>query len=310
MVVHHDPVPSHIRYRGKYGMPSSNASLILLDTPRIKVGKPRGAHPDKRLTAIAVRNQKKPGRYADGNGLYLVVDDSGAKRWILRTVIMGKRSEMGLGSVRLVSLAEAREEATRLRRQARDGGNPLLERRRSRVGVPTFKEAAVQVHAAHAATFKNERHKAQWLASLENDVFPVFGDLPVDQVRTSDVLRALSPIWTTKPETARRLRQRIKMILDWARAAGHRSGDNPVAGITMVLPKVKYKTGHHPSLPYAELPTFIQALRSVGGNEVSRLAFEFMILTAVRTSEALGARWEEIDFNATTWTIPGQRIKA
>src|SRR5688500_9424557 len=133
----------------------------MLDTPRSKAARP---HPDKALTAVHVRNVKKPGKYADGNGLYLVVDPSGAKRWMLRTVILGKRCDLGLGSVRLVSLAEAREEAVRIRRKARDGEDPLAERRRATLVVPTFKEAAEIVHKAHAATFKNEKHKAQWLA--------------------------------------------------------------------------------------------------------------------------------------------------
>src|SRR5688572_26135 len=245
----------------------------MLDTVRIKVGKPRGAHPDKRLTAVHVRNIKKSGRYADGNGLYLFVDDSGAKRWLLRTVVAGKRRDIGLGSVRLVSLAEARDEATRLRRLARRGENPLLERRRARGGVLTFKQAAEQVHAAHAPTFRNEKHKIQWLASLEADVFPVFGDMPVDQVQTSDVLRALTPIWTTKPETAQRLRQRIKAICNWARAAGHRSGDTPVDGITMVLPKVRKKAEHHAALSHAQLPAFLESLRAADGSDVVKLAF-------------------------------------
>src|SRR5688572_26500756 len=123
---------------------------MALDTPHVNVAKPRGPHPDRRLTAVHVRNMRRPGRYADGNGLYLFVDDSGAKRWILRTVIAHKRHDIGLGSVQLVSLADAREEAARLRRMARAGGNPLAERRRASVNVPTFKEAAVQVHASHA----------------------------------------------------------------------------------------------------------------------------------------------------------------
>jgi hypothetical protein len=141
-------------------MLSSTDGPIALDTPRIKVTKPRGRHPDKRLTAVTVRNLKRPGRYADGNGLYLVVDHSGAKRWILRTVIARRRCDIGLGSVHLVSLAEAREEATKLRRQARRGEDPLAERRRASQAIPTFRDVARKVHAAHAATFKNERHKA------------------------------------------------------------------------------------------------------------------------------------------------------
>ncbi|HEX2460920.1 MAG TPA: Arm DNA-binding domain-containing protein, partial [Vicinamibacterales bacterium] len=195
-----------------------------LDTGRVNVGKPRGPHPDKRLTAVRVRNLKEPGRYADGNGLYLFVDDSGAKRWLLRTAIAGKRCDIGLGSLQLVSLGDAREEAAQLRRIARAGGDPLAERRRARVTVPTFKEAARKVHEAHAATFRNAKHRAQWLASLEADVFPVFGERPVNAIESGDVLKALSPIWTTKPETARRLKQRIRVVLDWSKASGYRSG--------------------------------------------------------------------------------------
>jgi hypothetical protein len=136
-----------------------------LDTSRVKVRKPRGKHPEKRLTAVQIRHLRKPGRYADGNGLYLFVDDSLAKRWILRTVVAGKRRDIGLGSTTLVSLAEAREEAGRLRKMARRGEDPLAERRRERVTVPTFEEAAKKVHASHASAFRNEKHKAQWLAS-------------------------------------------------------------------------------------------------------------------------------------------------
>jgi integrase len=291
-------------------MLSSTDDAIALDTPRIKFTKPRGQHPDKRLTAVTVRNLKRPGRYADGNGLYLVVDHSGAKRWMLRTVIAHRRRDIGLGSVRLVSLAEAREEATKLRRQARRGEDPLAERRRASQAIPTFRDAAQQVHAAHAATFKNERHKAQWIASLEANVFPALGDLRVSTIQPSDVLRALSPIWTTKPETARRVKQRIKVVLDWAQASGYRSGDNPVDGITKVLPKVRHGGTHHAALPYAQVPQFLEALRNVEGHESTKLAFEFLILTATRTSEVLGARWEEIDRVTKTWTIPGARIKA
>ena len=281
-----------------------------LDTARIKVGKPRGRHPEKRLNAVQIRHLRKPGRYADGNGLYLFVDDSLAKRWILRTVVAGKRCDIGLGSTALVSLAEAREEAARLRRMARRGEDPLAERRRERLTVPTFEEAAKKVHVSHASAFRNEKHKAQWLASLKADVFPVFGKRPVDKIGSGDVLKALSPIWTTKPETARRLKQRIRVVMDWAKASGFRAGDNPVDGITKVLPKMRAVASHHAALPYAQVPSFIQTLRSSDASESVKLAFEFLILTAARTSEAIGARWEEIDKEAKTWTIPASRIKA
>ena len=274
------------------------------------MSKPRGCHPDRRFTSAHVRALKKPGRYADGNGLYLFVEDSGAKRWILRTVVRGRRRDIGLGSARLVPLADAREEAIRLRRLARAGGDPLATRRRERRAVPTFKEAATTVHAAHATTFRNARHKAQWIASLKADVFPLIGDRPVDAIDSADILKVLSPIWTKKPETARRLKQRLKVVFEWAKASGHRTGDNPVDGITEVLPRARQASVHHAALPYAEVPTFVQVLREANAGEATRLGFEFLILTAARTSEVIGARWEEIDLARQTWTIPASRIKA
>jgi integrase len=281
-----------------------------LDTVRIKVGKPRGRHPEKRLTAVHIRNTKRPGRYADGNGLYLFVDDSGAKRWLLRTVVAGKRCDIGLGSVQLVSLANARDEAQRLRALARKGLDVLAERRQQHRVIPTFEQAAREVHKQHSLAFRNTKHRAQWLASLEADIFPVFGDRRVDAVQSGDVLKALSPIWTTKPETARRLKQRMKVVFDWAKASGFRSGDNPADGVTKGLPKVRQARTHHAALPYAQLPIFLIQLREAEAGESAKLAFEFLILTAARTGEVVGARWEEIDEMAKTWTIPASRMKA
>ncbi len=272
--------------------------------------KPRGPHPQQRLTALRVRNIKDAGRYADGNGLYLVVDPSSARRWILRTIIRGRRRDIGLGSTQLVPLADARVEASRLRRLARTGGDPLHERRRERRKMLTFKEAAKLVHESHASTFKNPKHRAQWLASLETDVFPVFGDRDVDSIEPHDVLKALTPIWTAKPETARRLMQRIKSVLDWAKASGYRSGDNAVDGVSKVLPKVRQTARHHAALPYRDVPIFIQDLRKLNTGDSVKLAFELLILTAARTSEVLQARWTEIDEDEATWTIPAERIKA
>jgi integrase len=265
-----------------------------------------------RLTALRLRAVKEPGRYGDGNGLYLVVDPSGAKRWMLRVVVHGKRCDIGLGSAALTSLAEARDEAARLRKIARSGGDPLAERRREQQTIPTFKAAATQVHADHSKTFRNPKHRAQWLRSLENDVFPIIGDRLVDTLTSADVLKVLAPIWTTKPETARRLKQRIKVVLDWASVAGHRPAElaNPVSGITRGLPKHKGEKTHHPALPYREVPVFVETLREADANEMTKLAFEFLILTAARTSEVIGARWAEIDREAHVWRIPASRIKA
>lgn len=282
-----------------------------VDAQRIKVQrKPLGAHPDKRLNAVRVKSLRTPGRYADGNGLYLFVDDSGAQRWMLRTVVQGKRRDIGLGSLRLVSLAEARVAAADLRRVARDGGDPLAERRRSSVGVPTFKDAAKAVHAKHAATFRNVKHRADWLSSLEMYAFPHFGDRRIDTITSADALKALGEIWTSRPETARRVLQRLRTIFDWAKASGFRSGDNPVEGVVRVLPRHKGDKVHHAALSYRHVPAFLKALHETAAGEPTKLAFEFLILTSARTSEVIGARWEEIDIDAKTWTIPGDRIKA
>ena len=265
-----------------------------------------------RLTALRVKTIKEPGRYSDGNGLYLVVDLGGSRRWMLRVVARGKRCDLGLGSAALVSLIEARDEAVRLRKIARTGGDPVAERRRQRKAVPTFKAAATQVHADHSKPFRNKKHKAQWLKSLENDVFPTIGDLAVDSITSNDVLKVLSPIWLEKPETARRLKQRMKAVFEWASVAGHRPSElaNPVDGVTRALPRHKPSNTHHPALSYVEVPAFVATLRDASANDVTKLALEFLILTASRTSEVIGARWSEIDRQAKVWTIPGPRIKA
>lgn len=271
--------------------------------------KTTGSHPDKALSPAKVRSITDPGRYADGNGLYLVVDPSGAKRWLLRVVVRGKRTDIGLGGLRLVSQAEAREEAGRLRKIARAGGDPLAERRAARLATLTFEVAAEQVHAAHKVSWKNPKHAAQWINTLTTYALPFFGKKQVDQVDSSDVLKALNPIWISKPETARRVLQRIRTVFDWAKASGHRSGDNPVDGVSKVLPKQNAVGSHHAALPYAKASQFIKKLRTVDAGASSRLALEFMILTAVRTSEVLGAKWGEIDLKKKTWTIPAERMK-
>src|SRR4051812_33431376 len=161
---------------------------------------PTRKHPHKALSALRVNSLSAPGRYADGNGLYLVVDPSGAKRWVLRTVVQGKRRDMGLGGLSLVSLAEAREKAMTFRKVAREGGDPLAERRKARVLIPTFAEATQQVHAEHKASWKNPKHAQQWLNTLNQYAVPLIGNRRVDQIATPDILNVLSPIWLTKPE--------------------------------------------------------------------------------------------------------------
>ena len=271
----------------------------------------RSRHPQKALTSRAVQTasaEDRARRIADGGGLYLLVAPGGSKSWVLRTVVAGKRSDIGLGSAALVSLAEAREEALRLRKIARAGGDPLAERRHERRAVPSFEVAARQVHVSHAAAFRSEKHRKQWVSSL-SVVFSAFGTKRVDAVTSADVLSALSPQWLVRPETARRVLQRLRVIFDWCKAQGFRSGDNPTEGLTKVLPKHRAAKAHHAALPYPEVPAFVRALRESYINDTVKLSFELTILCATRTSESLRVTWSEVDLPTKTWTIPGVRMK-
>lgn len=268
-----------------------------------------GRHPEKALTAVQVRSFKEPGRYADGNGLYLEVDASGARRWLLRIIVQGRRRDIGLGGASIVTLSEAREKASAFRKIARDGGDPLAERRKAKLTVPTFAEAAETVHGEHKASWDNGKHVAQWITTLRTYVNPQIGTKPVDQIDTPDILKVLSPIWLTKPETARRVRQRIGAVLNWAKAAGFRTGDNPVEGVTKGLPKQQGEVEHHAALAFAQVPDFMKRLRTADATTVGGLAFQLLILTALRTSEVLCARWEEIDEANAIWIIPPERMK-
>ena len=187
--------------------------------------KPKGRHPDRALTAIKVKALSVAGRYADGNGLYLMVDPSGAKRWVLRTVFSVAVATWVLEGAQLVSLAEAREKAVELRKVARAGGDPVADK--ARAFVPTFEEAARTAHGEHVPAWKNGKHTAQWLNTLAEYAFPTIGNRRVNEIETPEVRRVLSPIWLSKPETARRVKQRMGTVLDWAKAAGYRSGTIP-----------------------------------------------------------------------------------
>ena len=271
-------------------------------------GKAKGAHPDKKLTAVFVK-KASPGRHADGGGLYLVVDPSGARRWLLRIVAQGKRRDIGLGGVQTVPLADAREKARHLRAIARDGGNPLAERDKDRGAALTFEAATRKFHAEQIKPHaKNGKHVAQWLATMEGHAFPIMGAKPVDAVDQSDVLRALTPIWTETPETARRVRQRIRAVLDWARAAGLRQGLNPVEGVELGLPRQKTRVKHFAALPWQDLPGVMARIAATKG--MGALALRFAILTAARSGEVREADWSEIDMAEKVWIIPAERMKA
>ena len=271
--------------------------------------KTAGRHPHKKLTARGIAGLTESGRYADGGGLYLLIAPGGSKSWVLRTVVHGKRCDIGIGGLGLVTLAEAREQAHALRKVARGGGDPLALRRDQRRIVPTLAEAAAQVHASQSAGFRNDKHRKQWIASLA-EVLRITGGKRVDAVSSGDLLGAVTPNWLKKPETSRRVLQRLRVIFDWCKAQGFRVGDNPTDGLSKVLPKHRETREHHAALPYQKLPAFVNDLRTSDAGENVKLAFEFLILNASRTSEVLLAQWSEIDSAAKCWTIPASRMKA
>jgi len=261
------------------------------------------------LTAAGVRQKKVPGRYADGAGLYLVVSETGARWWQWRGTVHGRRREIGMGSARLIPLAEAREIAIAWRRIARAGGDPAEERDKGKLGKMTFESAARKVWAEQIEPHgRNAKHRAQWISTLEAYAFPRIGSRPVHAVTQADILRVLAPIWTEKPATARRIRQRLKTVMNWARAAGHFAGINPVEGVEDGLPKQRAKVRHFAALPYRELPELMRRLEMVEG--MGALALRFTILTAARSGEVRGAMWSEIDTEVHLWTVSGARMKS
>lgn len=262
------------------------------------------------LTAAFVEKARQPGKYGDGNGLYLIVDPSGASRWILRVQNNGRRRDVGLGGTRSVSLAEARDLAHEVRRKAKSGHDPVAVRRAERDGVPTFEQCATTIHEAHLKTWRNGKHTKQWLQTIKIYANPVIGKRAVNRIETADILKILLPIWTTKPETARRVLQRLRIIFDHATAAGHRSGENPCRLAVIGLPKQSNSAKHFAAMPYADVPAFLKKLRAWNSDEIVKLALEFAILTAGRTNEILEAPKVEFDTKKALWVIPRERMKA
>ena len=273
---------------------------------KLRGSKPRGRHPHQALSPAFVRSAP-PGRHADGNGLYLYVQPSGARSWIQRLAVRGRRRELGLGSAALVSLAEAREEALANRKLARAGGDPLAARRRAR-GMPTFAEAALRVLEQKRPGWRSAKHPHTWLTSLERHVFPRIGARPVCEVTSADVLEILAPVWHAKPQTARNVRQRIGTVLEWAVAMELRT-DNPCARILQVLGPQHDIVQHMRALPHRDVAAAIHAVQRARTAPVVKLAFEFLVLTAVRWGEVRGAAWAEIDTTGRVWTIPAARMK-
>jgi integrase len=288
----------------------------------------------KALTPLSVKNAKA-GRHADGDGLYLLVKDTGARSWVFRFMLHGKARDLGLsrcseavellrqtGGVEL-SLAQARDIAAIYRIKVRAGIDPLIERdqlaqvsaaaaQAAKAAQISFKTVADSYLKANASSWRNAKHRQQWENTLKHYVYPIVGDIPVGDITTAHVLQIIEPMWGAKPETARRVRGRIETVLDAAKARGYRDGENPArwrGHIAQVLPaRTRLSRGHHKAMAYGDVPTFLTKLRTK--DTVAALALEFTILTACRTSEVLGATWAEVDLSTAIWTIPAERMKA
>lgn len=269
-----------------------------------------------RLTAKQVAALDEPGLHADGGGLYLRIDNTGAKRWVFVFFWRKKRREMGLGSTSSTTLAKAREERDAARRKVVAGIDPIAERRVEATGVPTFGDLAIEVIAALKPGWRNPKTADQWTASLESHAAKIWRR-PVDAINTEDVLEVLKPIWSEIHETAYRVRSRVERVLDVATVRGLRSGPNPArwkGHLSMLLPKIRRVQAHHAALPYEGMPDFIARLRERPA--VSARALEFLILGANRTAEVLGLMWPELtggrpwlDVRADLWIIPADRMK-
>ncbi|UIN23497.1 tyrosine-type recombinase/integrase [Herbaspirillum frisingense] len=265
--------------------------------------------------------KKEPGYYCDGDGLYLQVSKSGSKSWVLRYRLNGKSREMGLGSLTVFSLAEARERCRMYRQMLVDGVDPISSRQAAReqniqatANRRTFAECALEYQRLHADGWKNVKHANQWINTLTMYAFPVFGKKDVSLVNKADVLKVLEPIWAVKTETASRVRQRIRAVLDWSAARDYRVNHDPHLWeqINRALPSVKAlkKTSHFASCPYAQIASVIQNLQTATASPQLKGALEFIILTAARSGEVRGAVWAEIDFAMKRWTIPAERMKS
>ncbi|MBU1607189.1 MAG: integrase arm-type DNA-binding domain-containing protein [Alphaproteobacteria bacterium] len=293
---------------------------------------PRTVH--NALTPLAVKNAK-PGRHADGGGLYLQVKPTGTRSWVYRATVAGKVRYVGMGSAagpNAVSLARARELAREKASEVAAGAVPMSDSKRraraakeaeqsAKIDGTTFRDAADSFIALNESGWKNDKHRKQWRSTLEKYAYPHFGDLPIGGIATEHVMAALKPIWSAKPETANRVRGRIESILDAAKVEGLRDGENPArwrGHLDKVLPKVAKakkrknaqlgRSGHHEAMPYMGVPAFMVAL--AGRESMGALALEFTILTAARTGETIGALWREVDLQSGVWTIPAERMKA
>ncbi len=261
-----------------------------------------------KLSATRVKALTDPGRYSDGDGLHLFITKKGRKSWVQRVTVDGRRRDIGLGGYPSVSLAQARKRASDNRETIGNGRDPLAEKRRP--AMPTFSEAAHAVHEANKPRWRNGSHTSAWIQTLERHAFPKIGNKPINTIGRTDVLAVLTPNWSTRPETARRVRQRMRTIFKWA-MANELIETNPagevIDGALPSMPKVK---AHLRALPYQEVGSALKTVDASQTSLPSKHCLKFLILTAARSGEARGATWEEIDLMGATWTIPGSRMKA
>lgn len=261
-----------------------------------------------KLTQLTIKNAKA-GRHADGDGLYLLVKNTGAKSWVLRVQFAGKRRDLGIGATSLVGLAEARQRANQWRKLAKQGIDPTQQQKRLRE-LPTFEIVAREYHEDRKDGWRNVKHAAQWLSTLETYVFPKLGRTRVDLIDASDMQSVLRPIWCTKPETARRVRQRLASVLNYAKAKGWRESEAPLQAVNSLFKGLKQPKGRHfPAMPYDEVPAFVRKLGD-GAPTSGREALLLLIHTACRSGEVRFATAGEFDLDSKQWNIPAERMKA
>lgn len=270
-----------------------------------------------KLYVKTIDSISKPGRYGDGDGLYLNIAPSGTKSWVQRIVIDGRRRDIGLGSYSAVGLAQARTMAASNRTAVSEGRDPLAEKQAAKQAarnpapsVPTFAEAAIRVIEFRRPIWSNQKHATQWENTMATYAFPVIGEMAVDEITSADILAVLEPIWTAKPETASRVKQRMETILDWAVNHGYRL-DNPAGkALFRSLPRMNREPDHHPALDYRQVGWALSKVRESTSNQLTKLAFEFLVLTAARSGEVRKANWGEILWDRGTWEISHIKMKA
>ena len=270
-----------------------------------------------KFTDRGIKALTKPGRHRDGDGLYLYVAPGGTKSWVQRIVVNGRRRDIGLGPYPLVGLAKARDFAADNRAAVAEGRDPIADKRVAKESarnpvpsVPSFAEASARVIDLRRPTWKNSKHAAQWRSTLETYAFPVIGNMAVDEITPSHVLSVLEPIWTDKNETATRVKQRIGTVMDWAVQHGYRPYNPAGKGLLTALPPVRRNQEHHPALPYERVGWAIGLVRESNANLLTKLAFEFLVLTTVRSGVVRNANWGEILWQRRTWEIPFYKMKA